>query len=562
MPKSEKRLDEDGIKYTQTEFLEYYGQKVGSKRWAAAAALPKAKVKAKAKVKVSKEENKVADLFKQFFPTKAAKPRAAVVIATGIHQQTALYDGFAKRLAKEGFPTVCYDHRGFGRSPSYADSKRSMIPEWHDLKAPSATSDLRNMVLLAKKRFGVPKVYVFGHSLGGLVSGLLGTCEDNPVDGFILSNPSLQNPWAGVVEKLKDQDPHEVNGNYTGDLQKAAAQNEDFRELWNGPTMSKYIEDGRPFYAGYQLSANYAIDAVRARFDKWDKPSLVLRGDADIELFEQGACQDLVNGATAKPLLKSYEGMSHELIFEAGLDMAPGKNRVVDDIVAWLHKAKKASPKIKLTYFDIEGAAEKVRLAFCLGDVEFEDERIDHSAWEALKPTTKFGQLPLLHVDGREPLAQSGAMLRWAGTLGGLYPIRMIPEIEEVIGLQEDVTRALVPSLYMGMRPHLCGYPSDMPEADRKAVQARLRAALVDGDLPRMLGYFDAMLRKNGTGWFCGKKPTIADCQVIPWLRSIRKGRADGIPTTLFDEMPNLKKFYGDFHDLPEVKKYYGAAPP
>ena len=83
-----------------------------------------------------------------------------------------------------------------------------------------------------------------------------------------------------------------------------------------------------------------------------------------------------------------------------------------------------ASPKIKLTYFNSEGAAEKVRMAFVLGGVEFEDERIDSkSDREALKPKTKFGQLPMMTIggDGGESWAQSGGMLRYPSMLVGLY---------------------------------------------------------------------------------------------------------------------------------------------
>ena len=70
-----------------------------------------------------------------------------------------------------------------------------------------------------------------------------------------------------------------------------------------------------------------------------DAPSGQARSDedtADVEVFEKGACNDLVAGASTKPLLKSYAGMKHEIIFEEGLDMDPGKNKVVDDIVEWL----------------------------------------------------------------------------------------------------------------------------------------------------------------------------------------------------------------------------------
>lgn len=67
----------------------------------------------------------------------------------------------------------------------------------------------------------------------------------------------------------------------------------------------------------------------------------------------------------------------------------------------------------KLTYFDIQGVAEKVRLAFVLSGTPFEDERVSFAQWGEMKSCTKFGQLPLLSIDGGEHVAQSGAMLRY-----------------------------------------------------------------------------------------------------------------------------------------------------
>jgi len=56
-PKAERRIDpDDGMRYTQAEYMEYYGKKAGTRRWESAAkAVPKAKAKAKAKVKASKQ---------------------------------------------------------------------------------------------------------------------------------------------------------------------------------------------------------------------------------------------------------------------------------------------------------------------------------------------------------------------------------------------------------------------------------------------------------------------------------------------------------------------------
>eukprot|EP00959_Pyramimonas_sp_CCMP1952_P282117 5896887-Pyramimonas_sp.AAC.3 len=79
--------------------------------------------------------------------------------------------------------------------------------------------------------------------------------------------------------------------------------------------------------------------------------------------------------------------------------------------------------KVKVTYFNIEAVAEKLRLALSMTNTPFEDERVDFKDWQGMKPDVKFNQLPVLEVDG-EKMYQSSAQLRFLGKLGdgSLYP--------------------------------------------------------------------------------------------------------------------------------------------
>ena len=56
------------------------------------------------------------------------------------------------------------------------------------------------------------------------------------------------------------------------------------------------------------------------------------------------------------------------------------------------------------------GAAKRVRLAFWLGEIDFEDVRVPQVEWAALKGQTPFGQLPVMSIDGGPYIAQSNAM--------------------------------------------------------------------------------------------------------------------------------------------------------
>ena len=128
-----------------------------------------------------------------------------------------------------------------------------------------------------------------------------------------------------------------------------------------------------------------------------------------------------------------------------------------------------AAPKIKLTYFDIEGVAEPVRLAFALAGVGFEDDRIRFPEWADLKPKTPHGTLPIMTIDDGPAIVQSQAMLRYAASLdktGSLYPADKMLEVEQAIGILGDFTRAWQPNLYIAMRPHLYGYPEEYSKTD------------------------------------------------------------------------------------------------
>jgi hypothetical protein len=95
------------------------------------------------------------------------------------------------------------------------------------------------------------------------------------------------------------------------------------------------------------------------------------------------------------------------------------------------------SPTIKLSYFDIEGAAEPTRLALILTGTAFEDDRVSFEQWGALKPTTPYGSLPIMTVDGVLH-TESAAMLRWVGATfskngKSLNPSDKLFEVEETV---------------------------------------------------------------------------------------------------------------------------------
>jgi len=227
---------------------------------------------------------------------------------------------------------------------------------------------------------------------------------------------------------------------------------------------------------------------------------------------------------------------------------------------------EKAEKGIRFTYFNVEGGGECVRLAFALGGVDYIDDRIDMpKSWKEMKPKMKFTQLPVMTIDGGKQIAQSAGHLRYAGKLGGLIPedpVEMM-KAEEVIGVSWDMVTAITPSMQLDRRPQLYGCEgTPAEELTRIAVKLRDGLSAPGGEIDRFLGYLDKMLADNGTGWFVGDKPTIAECEVVPRIRSLRKGNRDGFPKDIVDKFANLMKMYYAFHDLPAIKAHYKGVPP
>lgn len=218
---------------------------------------------------------------------------------------------------------------------------------------------------------------------------------------------------------------------------------------------------------------------------------------------------------------------------------------------------------IKLTYFDIEGAAEPTRLAFLLAGVAFEDVRVKFPEWQAMKAATPFGQLPTLQVGDDGPLmAQSGAMMRYAGSLstdGSMYPTDKLLEVEQALGVTDDLNRAFSPGLYMGMAPKQFGYEegSNKTEEGKKRTEA-IRTAFVKDELPKYLGFYEQLLTTSGGDWLvAGDKPTIADCFAVPNLRRFTRGFMDAIPRDCLETHPKVVAYLERFCALPEMAGRY-----
>ncbi len=202
--------------------------------------------------------------------------------------------------------------------------------------------------------------------------------------------------------------------------------------------------------------------------------------------------------------------------------------------------------KLKLTYFDFHGGrGEAARMALAMANVPFVDDRMKPADWPALKAKTPFGRLPTLEVDGRT-VAQSNAINRYVGKLTGLYPEDALEAAacDEVMEVIEEITPKVDETLRM-------------PDGEEKRLK---RQELADGPISFYLRALGERLAQRGGTWFAGDKLTVADLKVFLWVRHLKSGRLDHVPTDLPDRVaPALVQHFNRVKSDPRVQAYSAA---
>lgn len=194
-----------------------------------------------------------------------------------------------------------------------------------------------------------------------------------------------------------------------------------------------------------------------------------------------------------------------------------------------------------LTYFDFDGSRGlECRLALSAAGVPFEDVRLNRAQWAELKPSTPYGALPILTVDGRV-LAQSTAILNFIGRSHGMQPTDpwTAARHDAVMQSVEDL-RQKVP----GGR--------DTPDEEKKTQ----REAFAQG----WLSQWANTLSDQIAGPFLeGDTLNVADIKLYVILRAYLTGGYDHIPAATFDAWPKIGALYAAVDAHPGVRKHLSS---
>lgn len=282
-----------------------------------------------------------------------AKPKANIIIITGMVETALRYDDFAKFLNKNGYNVYCFDHYGQGLNAGEKEEgypQKGIVPKSFFSKSVKDVDEL-----VSKLRGSLLPTYIFAHSMGSFMLqdyiqrytahiNKVVICGSNGPNAKLAYSFGYALTRLLTTKKSKDQPGVFFDKIIFGSYNKKI-KNPKTKFDWlsvNEENVQKYIDD--------DLCGFVPSKAFYKEFLKGDrrlyKKKFLKKIRKDMSIFIIGGTDDPV-GAYGKGLvklekmykklkiedvrLKLYKGLRHEILNE-------GVQEVYDDVLAFLNE--------------------------------------------------------------------------------------------------------------------------------------------------------------------------------------------------------------------------------
>jgi lysophospholipase len=249
-------------------------------------------------------------------------PKAVILIVHGIAEHIGRYDHVAHVLVEAGLAVYGYDHRAHGKSDG---QPRSYIHPFT-----KAIDDLGLVVNYVRQENPTKKLFIYGHSMGSLISNLYVLKHQDGVAGWISSGSPLtsdSNTPTLVVQLLT------VLSKIAPQLQMVNIPPSDLTHDQN--IVQAYIHDplvnAKPTRLGMASAIVSQSKVVISQLGTLRLPILLLHGSDD-KICPMSASQLIYEKASSTDkTLKIYEGLYHEIHNETLY------GRILSDIIEWVY---------------------------------------------------------------------------------------------------------------------------------------------------------------------------------------------------------------------------------
>lgn len=252
-----------------------------------------------------------------------------IVIVHGLGEHSGRYDNLVNYFSQQGFSVYGYDQRGHGRSKGQRGYLRSFI---------QLTGDLRSFLNLVSIHENQKPIYLFGHSLGGLVA-LRYMIETQNKSGVVPAGVILSNPTLRIIIDIPRW-KEVLSGFLSKYVPRLSLYNEiDYEYLSHDPAVSSLVKADplchQKITARFYHEILASIDWIKRNRDFVRIPILFLVGGKDQIIDPKGAEEFYHSVEFAQKELKMYPTFYHELINEIG------KEGILSDMNEWLQRLGK-----------------------------------------------------------------------------------------------------------------------------------------------------------------------------------------------------------------------------
>ncbi|MBN1690586.1 MAG: lysophospholipase [Dehalococcoidia bacterium] len=246
--------------------------------------------------------------------------KAVILVAHGLGEHISRYNNLVNKVVPLGYAVYGLDHRGHGKS----EGQRVYIDRFQ-----TYLKDLNLLYQMAHKDNPDKKIFLYGHSMGGLIATVYALQYQNDLVGLVISAPALK-PGESISPAIIAMARF-----LSAVTPKLGVQALDSTYISKDKSVVEAYDKDPLVYRG-KVTARLGSElfstmkAVDSKLQSIVIPLLILQGSEDKMVNQEGAKALFEKAGSKDKTLKIYEGFYHEVHNE------PGKDRVFTDMGMWL----------------------------------------------------------------------------------------------------------------------------------------------------------------------------------------------------------------------------------